>query len=395
MTAGVDSRFCTQLEEYCMGMMRVWFRSCGVSAAVVAVAVTAGCHGGGEWEPLTEQKIYVSDKFFDVAVLDPQRAIIIGYGGKIIETTDGGFTWSQIPSGTQKALFSIDFTADGRTGWIVGEEGLVLKTTDAGKSWKAQEAVVWLDSECNDEEERRFRELDRPCQFAYLFALSVIDENNVAFIGDKSIYGRTRDGGATWEVETLKFDEPGIDPDMLLAFEDPVLYDVEFIDQQRGYIVGEFGKIYHTKDGGESWEQQQESMMDETVFDVLDLPTMFDVEFNGPNNGIAVGLDGRIAVTSDGGKDWNFAESNVKEYIDPFYAATILDDGTRWVVGASGQVVVSRDGQEFERGDLGSAVNNWMRRVRFVDDKNGWLVGGFGFVMSTDDGGKTWYRRIG
>jgi photosystem II stability/assembly factor-like uncharacterized protein len=53
-------------------------------------------------------------------------------------------------------------------------------------------------------------------------------------------------------------------------------------------------------------------------------------------------------------------------------------------------------GEPFARGDLGSRVNNWMRRIRFLDgDKYGWLVGGFGLIMNTDDGGKTWYRRIG
>ena len=38
-----------------------------------------------------------------------------------------------------------------------------------------------------------------------------------------------------------------------------MLYDVQFIDPKTGWIVGEFGKIYHTKDGGETWTEQQES----------------------------------------------------------------------------------------------------------------------------------------
>ena len=39
---------------------------------LLALAVTvSGCHGSGEWSPLTSQKIYVSDKCYDVAVLGP------------------------------------------------------------------------------------------------------------------------------------------------------------------------------------------------------------------------------------------------------------------------------------------------------------------------------------
>jgi photosystem II stability/assembly factor-like uncharacterized protein len=182
---------------------------------------------------------------------------------------------------------------------------------------------------------------------------------------------------------------------LLLAFEDPVLYDVEFIDADNGYIVGEFGKIYHTTDGGESFVEQQASVMDESVLDILDLPTMFDVEFSDENNGTIVGLDGRLAVTTDGGEDWNFVPSNVPEFIDPFYASVILPNGNRWAVGASGQVVTSGPGGDFGKGDLGSRVTTWMRRIRFHDSEHGWIVGGFGLIMYTDDGGETWYRRLG
>ena len=371
------------------------WRTFAALTLAAAGAFVAGCHHEDVWEPLAEQKIYVADKFFDVYVPDAKRAVVIGYGGKIIETNDGGFTWNQIPSGTDLALYSIDFAKDKKTGWIVGQQGLILKTTDGGKTWAQQDAQPWLDASCRDPEERKLRPEDKPCQFAYLFAVSVIDENNVAAIGDKSIYLRSHDGGKTWDVRTLKFSDEGMAADLLLAYEDPVLYDVQFLDAQSGYIVGEFGKIYHTTDGGETWAQQQDSIMDDSVLDVLDLPTLFDVEFKDSNHGIACGLDGRIAMTEDGGHDWNFVANNVPEYIDPFYSATTLPNGTRWVVGSSGQVVVAPPGKAFAKGNLGSEIYNWLRRVRFLDDKTGWLVGGFGLIMNTDDGGKTWYRRIG
>ncbi len=363
-----------------------------------AISGVVGCQHGGEWEPLTEQKIYVSDKFFDVAVRGPKEAMVIGYGGKILHTTDGGFTWEQIDSGTDLALYSIDFApGNDHVGWIVGQMGLILKTTDGGRTWRRQKAEPWLDDECKDPEERRLRPEDKPCQLAYLFAVSAVDENNVFVVGDKSSLVTTTDGGETWVAQTLKDPEQATGPgsEWMIVMEDPIFYDVDFVDSSSGYIVGEFGTIFHTADGGKTWKNQKQSLMDETVFDVLDLPTLFDVEFADRKHGIAAGLDGRIAVTDDGGKDWNFVPSNVEDYIDPFYAATILPDGTRWVVGASGQVVKAAAGQPFARGDLGSAVNNWLRRIRFYDAQNGWLVGGFGFVMSTEDGGKTWYRRIG
>lgn len=373
----------------------------GLVAAMACTVLlsTAGCHREIEMLPLADQKIYVSDKFFDVAVLGPKRAIVIGYGGKIIETEDGGFTWTQIDAGTEKALYSIDFADDGKAGWIVGQEGLILRTTDAGKTWTRQHTDLWLDELCADPEERQYRRGDpeaAPCQHGYLFAVTVVDANTAHIIGDKSLYTYTTDGGKSWNTRTLTVESAeAIGEDQALAFEDPVLYDVEFLDAKRGYIVGEFGKIYFTEDGGVSFVEQQVSLMDESVVDILDLPTLFDVEFVTDQHGIAAGLDGRIAETHDGGKDWNFVPSNVEEFVDPFYSATILSDGTRWVVGASGQVARAEGTAEFGHGDLGSRVNNWIRRIRFHDDKYGWIVGGFGLIMNTEDGGKTWYRRIG
>lgn len=49
----------------------------------------------------------------------------------------------------------------------------------------------------------------------------------------------TKDGGSTWQ-------------DVSLA-EDIVLYGVRFAYRERGWMVGEFGQIFHTEDGGKTW----------------------------------------------------------------------------------------------------------------------------------------------
>ena len=39
---------------------------------------------------------------------------------------------------------------------------------------------------------------------------------------------------------------------------------IQFVDNKQGWICGEYGKIYHTNDGGETWQEM----------DQMDLPTM-------------------------------------------------------------------------------------------------------------------------
>lgn len=356
----------------------------------LALTALAGCeHGSGDYAPLTSQKIYVSDRFYDTALLGPKHAIITGYNGKVLETTDSGVSWTQVDVGSDQALYNVDFATDS-VGWMVGQEATILRTTDGGKSWESQGGQVYMTTECREDPE------DEECALAPLFAISAIDSNNAVAIGDRSTIISTTDGGKNWDISTLKpegLDQ--LDLNSLLAFEDPVLYDVEFFDKTTGFVVGEFGKIYKTIDGGETWNEKQASLVGDDYFDVLDLPTFFDIDFLNNELGYVVGLDGRVAKTVDGGDTWAWMPHNVEEYSSPFYSADVKPDGSVWVVGASGQVVFSKDGTTFGRGSFGTAVNNWIRTVEFYDNNNGWVIGGFGFIMNTDDGGETWFRRIG
>ncbi len=63
---------------------------------------------------------------------------LIGYAcadiGRIYKTTDGGDHWERLVSGTQEALFDVDFV-DESNGMVCGFNGTILKTNDGGQSW--------------------------------------------------------------------------------------------------------------------------------------------------------------------------------------------------------------------------------------------------------------------
>jgi photosystem II stability/assembly factor-like uncharacterized protein len=354
-----------------IGRLQCWL----VGLVVLVLGLGTGCHREEVTEvPLLAKLISFTDRFFDVRALDANNVVVGGYGGKILLTTDGGLTWSRSETGTDRAIYKLDFV-DKQTGWAVGQEGLILHTNDGGKTWARQNSNT----------------------VAYLFGVDFRDRDHGFVIGDKSLLLETRDGGTTWTVRKLpnQAREKMSQEEALLA-QDPVLYDIGFADDQHGWIVGEFGKISYTADGGQTWNEQQETLLGGDIIDMLSLPTLFGVDASSAQLALAVGLDGRLARTMDGSK-WSFDEKKLDyPILDPLFSAHLLPDGTGWAVGGAGEVLfVSAPGQPWERRKVGMEIATWMRGMDWLDKDHGWIVGGKGLILHTSDGGKTWVPSLG
>jgi len=342
--------------------------------AVVLVLANAGCHPG---EPpdipsADTRKITIADRFYDVVALDEKVTLVCGYAGKILRTADAGFTWEIIPSGTDKALYSIRFP-DATHGWIVGQDGLILHSADAGKNWTRQTSGASV----------------------YLFSVDFLDSQEGWAVGDKATYLHTTDGGKTWSLAKITGSEE-LSADEQILSEEPILYDVQFVDKNTGWIVGEFGNIYHTTDGGQNWKTQQETLIGAGIYSSLDIPTFFGASFIDTQNGVVAGLETKVARTRDGGTVWKFEPLDVKDGGDPLYQPFQFPDTTAWAVGAAGMVVHQRStGEPWMRVPLGMEVNTWLRGIYFRNKDDGWVVGGYGLILHTTDGGQTWLPSLG
>ena len=72
------------------------------------------------------------------------------------------------------------------------------------------------------------------------------------------------------------------------------LWDVDFVNNNIGWVVGDVGTILYTSNGGASWTAQ----ISRTTQDLI------GIHFFTESNGIAVGPSGTVLETTDGGVTW-------------------------------------------------------------------------------------------
>ncbi len=116
---------------------------------------------------------------------------------------------------------------------------------------------------------------------------------------------------------------------------DATLVRVRFLDDQLGWAVGYDGTILATADGGKSWELAQ--------FDAAWGKPYFDILFLDASNGLVVGGNGMLKRTTDGGKTWEATESPVFEDQPNLYNLIKLGNGSLLLSGERGFLAVSAD----------------------------------------------------
>jgi photosystem II stability/assembly factor-like uncharacterized protein len=158
---------------------------------------------------------------------------------------------------------------------------------------------------------------------------------------------------------------------------DTYLFNVYFIDQYRGWLLGAAngqGFMYQSTDGGESWQERYRSQ-----------DGLSEIKFANENVGWMVGGNGLILHTSDGGINWTRQSSGTDVLLN---GLAVIDTNNAWACGASGTLLYTNDGGTTwnkRKIDTRIAISD----ITFVNQKHGWAVG-YGTILSTNDGGQTW-----
>ena len=362
-----------------------------VAAIALAGLACAGCHREVAVPPLPVRLVTLSDKFFDVWPTSPTRAFIVGDRGKVLLTEDGGIHFKRIDIGTNLAVFAIQM-ADDKVGYLAGQDGLMMRTSDGGMTWQRLDSKTHL----------------------YLFDLSFPDAQHGFIVGDRSVVLSTDDGGRTFLKRQLQRIFPPSMADYALPYEEPVLYSTKFVDDNHGWVVGEMGRIWATDNGGKTWSEQQQSLVsqwkrplnpgEDPRFAEFLLPTFFGVSFRNRQQGAACGLEGWVIQTDDGGQTWRFAHQAPKPgdppdnlepgapqvpARDPLFSVDLYGGDQGIATGLTGTVLRLQPNGAWAHDPNAPSLPLPLSQARFFDTQHGWIVG-YGTILYTSDGGKTW-----
>lgn len=77
--------------------------------------------------------------WWSIALASDTVAFVVGEGGAIARSVDGGVGWESQTSGTTQHLYGVSFVDEGH-GFAVGDPGVALRTDDGGATWVAEDS---------------------------------------------------------------------------------------------------------------------------------------------------------------------------------------------------------------------------------------------------------------
>jgi photosystem II stability/assembly factor-like uncharacterized protein len=196
-----------------------------------------------------------------------------------------------------------------------------------------------------------------------------LDNNKGWIVGESGLVMKTTNAGLEWISQSSQTNQH--------------LSKVSFVDSVTGWICGSGGTILKTTNAGNDWIMQVSGTNN----------SLGDIYFYNSKIGWAVGGSWQtyysiILNTTDGGLNWSTQLNDAGPYL---YDLFFIDSITGWAVGDYSKILKTTD-----------AGLNWITQyeegswepgflcVFFTDYNNGWVVGWDGAMMRTSDGGNNW-----
>jgi photosystem II stability/assembly factor-like uncharacterized protein len=272
------------------------------------------------------------------------EGFVVGGGGTILHTTNGGATWGKIPKFTEDNLRDIAFF-DSKNGWILAERDLLktregearsylLKTSDGGATWRK---VEFQNNNSNAVLTR--------------FVISA-DKRKIWAIGEIGTLYQIESGEqSVWQKQTP--------PTKYLLTGGAIVSDA------KSWLVGAGGTMVFTSDGGKIWRESKLPANDKIRLNAIFFPQT--------RRGVAIGTGGSIFLSETAGANWRKIDSETNaDLLDLFF----VDNQTGWICGDGGTLLTTANGGATwtQEKSIGATIHRF-ERIFFASPARGWVVG--------------------
>ncbi|MEZ5073016.1 MAG: YCF48-related protein [Bacteroidales bacterium] len=383
--------------------------------------------GGATWERIAESGI-----LWEVEFADALRGYAVGHypgaawGPPVYRTLDGGDTWEtirmELHSG--QGLRGLHVSADKVL--ALGDDGYLVRSTDPWGAYDEWAPELLFGQEMID---TLYRWED--IEFVNAGTGWVAGQMSAGPESWAQVILHTTDGGQTWQQQ-YRFHSP------VWMAEAQRIDALQFLDEDLGWATGhsiDIGEamtsgLLRTRDGGATWEEMGAGITE---------GELVDLHFLNASDGwvlsAAQSVEGtiRLLKTDDGGDTWDWVDTGIEGYVTIGYAVksgrvVFRNSEEGWVLGAQCDLMKTVDGGDsWERVDLPDDWINTMdlalagdrkmticgetqyhssdrgatweevpvaqlhfTDLHFADSLDGWMVGEYGSIYYTTDGGGSW-----
>jgi polar amino acid transport system permease protein len=266
--------------------------------------------------------------------------------------------WDGVPIETDFDLNDVA-TINATSALAIGESGKIFYTENSGNNWSVEDSGT------------------------------IQDLNSIEFSGVAVVVG---DSGAV----LIKDDDVWIDNSISGASN---LYDVSIVS----YQSLEDSTIFVSGMNGEIWKWNNNSWLDLSN-NTLVGTDLYGIDFFDEEEGFAVGADGTIIATFDGGLTWELRSvpDEIKNY--SFYDLALIPYKSEYpvrlfVVGENGTFIRSDHKSSLTVGydwivwNTNINTTSTLRSVSYSSNAKLWVVGDDNFIALTKDGGKSFYNQ--
>jgi len=235
------------------------------------------------------------------------RLVAVGEHGIIVYSDNRGQSWTQAKVPVLVTLTAVQFPTP-KDGWAVGHDGVVLGSIDGGQTWAKR-------FDGNQANALMLADMEKSAAAAAPGAAKEVANNAVADVQAGAKFGPSRPLLSVW-----------------------------FKNASEGYVVGSFGQIFHTADGGVNWESLAGRMHN------TDGLHYNSIAMTAAGSLVIAGEGGKVYRSRDGGVSWQTLDSGYKGQLYGVLAPAVRNgEESLLAFGFGGHVLLgSGDGSNWQ-----------------------------------------------